>query len=75
MAGLPPPNGQPRLQPRDWLDAAGIALAVVAATISGYGLVALYSLSRADFYAAIVAAGVGLPLGTWPILQYLHRKR
>ena len=75
MAGPPSPSSQSGSQPRDWLDAAGIALTVVAVAINGYGLVALYSLNRADFYAALVAVGVGLPLGAWPILQYQHRKR
>jgi len=53
------------------LRALAIAMIVAAVLISGYGLVSLYGLNRSDFYTALVGAAVGLPLGMWPILQYL----
>ena len=74
MASPPPPSQSPVPRRRDWLDAAGVVLILVAVLITGYGLTALYSLNRAAFYGALIGAASGLLLGMWPILQYLHRK-
>ena len=69
-----PPSASKGPPKRDVLRALAIAMIVAAVLISGYGLVSLYGLNRSDFYTALVGAAVGLPLGMWPILQYLFKK-